>query len=1004
MKLLKSIVILLYFTSLSQLLIGQKDSIKSDMKFDFGITRDKNINIWPLLRYYREGKQLDLQVLSPVFRKQVDTLTQTTRSHLFPIYWNYSDINVSDKRFLSLYYPSLIRTKNDSATGTNSFRFLELAPEINMLEFTKSKDGLFVQNNLLFFIWSKNDRINHRSHFITFPLYWNFKSPENKTSLFFPLYLNHKKYNYNDTSSLSTFFPLYWSFKNKRTNNKVITPLIWRMKNDDYQSFTFAPLFSTGKSLQSERKHLMVGSLYWQFNTSVGKDRVFPLYWNRLRYYENDTSKFTTLFPLYWSFKNKQKNNKVIAPPLVWSFKKDTYKSFTFFPFYSRGISSDSSRKYRMLATAYWKIENERSKNNLLFPVFFNRKRYHENDTSKFTTLFPVYWSYRNETKNNKVVFPVLWSVKNNSYKTFSVLPLYFRRMATDSTSKRLMLGSVYWQYRSPRRKSWALFPVYFNNKRYFADDTTRFKMVFPLYFSYSDKNVKRSVLFPISWNMNNGSYKSFTLIPLYSKGESLVSENRHFMLGSIYWQFDKEDGKDRMIFPIYYKNWRYYDNDTSSFTTIFPLYWSYRDRDQNSKVVFPFSWSLKNKRFKSYTFVPFYSKGKQSDSDEGHLMVGSVFWQFKDEKSKNTLFLPLYFQQQRYKSYDTTKFTTVFPLYWSYKNLLGSQKILFPIIWRSKSRYYKSFTFVPLLSAGRSVAGSENHLVLTPLFWHFKNKDAKSNTLFPLYWSYKDNEENNKVFFPLIWSFKDKEHKSFTFLPIYSSGKWFDDKRYTAVTPLYWQIKNEEEKFNLLFPLYDSYSNVYGDKKTNVLFFVWRNKKVKGRRTTQFLWPFGESIKDNNYRYFRFAPIIWYKKTPEKTHFSFQPFYYADETKEYKSHHVLWQLYTSTNYFGEKKSRRFLWKVFFKDKYENNDFETRFLYLVYANVNRRGVVEKSLFPIYHKREDSKGNKSFSLFFYFYNSFQRRLENSNDFYRENKIFWFIRLRSNYGKLKREGKI
>jgi hypothetical protein len=72
--------------------------------------------------------------------------------------------------------------------------------------------------------------------------------------------------------------------------------------------------------------------------------------------------------------------------------------------------------------------------------------------------------------------------------------------------------------------------------------------------------------------------------------------------------------------------------------------------------------------------------------------------------------------------------------------------------------------------------------------------------------------------------------------------------------------------------------------------------------------------------------------------------------------------------------------------------------------VKKRGVVEKSLFPIYHKREDAKGNKSLSVFFYFYNKFQRRLETSNDFYRESRIFWFIRLRSNYGQLKREGKL
>jgi len=166
MKRLKQILVLFFLFCAGHLLHAQEDTIKTEMKFDFGITRDKNINIWPLLKYYREGKQVDLQVLSPFFRKQFDTLTQTTRSHLFPIYWNYNNPGISDKRILSLYYPTLFRARKDSLYDINSYRFFELAPHINMLEFSKSKDGLFVQNNLFFFLWFKNDQINHRSHFI----------------------------------------------------------------------------------------------------------------------------------------------------------------------------------------------------------------------------------------------------------------------------------------------------------------------------------------------------------------------------------------------------------------------------------------------------------------------------------------------------------------------------------------------------------------------------------------------------------------------------------------------------------------------------------------------------------------------------------------------------------------------------------------------------------------------------------------------------------------------
>lgn len=587
------------------------------------------------------------------------------------------------------------------------------------------------------------------------------------------------------------------------------------------------------------------------------------------------------------------------------------------------------------------------------------------------------------------------------------------------------MLGSVYWQYKSPARKGNAFVPLYWKNTHYYADDTTRFSMFFPLYFSYADKNNKKSVFFPISWNLRNSYYKSFTFVPLFSTGKSLVSDNKHFMLASVYWKFDTDKGKDRLIVPVYYKNVRYRRADTTSFATVFPLYWSYRDGETNTRIGFPLSWSFHNLWYNSYTFVPFYSKGKSSDSNNSHFMLASLYWRFKTDRSENTLFLPLYFHQQRFNAYDTTSFTTIFPFYWSFGDRLTHQKIFFPFIWRSKGIYYQSFTFFPLFSTGKSVEGPEKHLVLTPLFWHIVSSEATTNVLFPLYWSrkksyegetekssvffpfywsYKDNEVNNKIFFPLVWSFKDKKDKSFTLLPFYSHGNWFGNKKYTAITPLYWHLENEDEKFNLLFPLFDSYSNRYGDKNTNVLFFLWRHKKTPESATTHFLWPIGEAGKDSNSSYFRLAPIIWYKNSPELKHFSFQPFYYTSTTNEFKTHHLLWQLYVSTNYFGYKKSHSFLWKVFFKDTYENHDFETRLLYLVYANVKKDGVVEKSLFPLYHKREDASGNKSFSMFFYFYGRFQRKLETGNDFYREDKIFWFIRLRSNYGQLKREGKI
>jgi len=44
-------------------------------------------------------------------------------------------------------------------------------------------------------------------------------------------------------------------------------------------------------------------------------------------------------------------------------------------------------------------------------------------------------------------------------------------------------------------------------------------------------------------------------------------------------------------------------------------------------KCYFQLSGKLKNTAFKSFTFLPFYSKGNSSDDENKYFMVGTLFW-----------------------------------------------------------------------------------------------------------------------------------------------------------------------------------------------------------------------------------------------------------------------------------------------------------------------------------------------------------------------------------------
>jgi hypothetical protein len=496
-------------------------------------------------------------------------------------------------------------------------------------------------------------------------------------------------------------------------------------------------------------------------------------------------------------------------------------------------------------------------------------------------------------------------------------------------------------------------------------------------------------------------------------------------MISLLYWQFNSQQHSSKALLPVYFSKKIYYQDNTSYFKTVFPIYWSHSDKYKTNKTVFPLVWSLKNDYYKSFTFIPFISKGQACDSTSNHLMISLLYWQFNSQRHSSKTLLPLYFSQNKYYQDDTSYFKTVFPIYWSYSNNEKTKKMVFPLVWSQKNKYYKSFTFIPFISKGQTTDSASSRLMLSMMYWQYNSprQDSKTlfpvyfskknfyqddttnfNTMFPVYWSYNNNRKTNKVVFPLVWSLKNEYYKSFTFIPFISKGRTINDMDYLIVTPLYWKLKNKVNSRTLLFPFYSNYNQTTGEKRSNILLFVFRHNETSKKKSNQLLWPLIELTRDSDYNYFRLAPLVWYKKTSDTRFFSIQPIYYVSITPEFENHHILWQLYTSKKEFGYKKSKTVLWKVFYKDKYMNTDYETRFLYLIYANVKKDGKIEKSYFPFIHKSEDNEGNKSFSAMFYFYNKVQKRIYNSDDFYKEEKIFWFIRIRSNYKALKSAGKI
>ncbi len=223
------------------------------------------------------------------------------------------------------------------------------------------------------------------------------------------------------------------------------------------------------------------------------------------------------------------------------------------------------------------------------------------------------------------------------------------------------------------------------------------------------------------------------------------------------------------------------------------------------------------------------------------------------------------------------------------------------------------------------------------------------------------------------------------------------------AITPLFWRIRDKTKTITHLAPLF--YHSVKPEKtRFSLLYFLLRHYKTDDITKFGLLSPIVSYEKTNSGKRFRIAPIIWYGKTDTYKYFSIQPFYYQSIDSVSKNHYILWQLFTRKNYYGKKVSNNFLWKVLSLDKYANGDYEFRLLHLFATNIKKDDSVQRSFFPFFSYEREKNGNRSFSMLFWFYSRFSKRLPDSNEFYHEEKIFWFIRLRSNFRQLKSEGKL
>ena len=944
---MKKIVQLLVFLCIGSLSFSQKDTISSEVAFDFGLTRNKNVNLWPILVKSKTANEFKLSVFSNLIGYSKNTLDSTKHGHVFPLYYVDSSPVLRDIRLGTTYYPSLYRKTENFKQEFTSYKFFEIAQYLSFLQFTNSKNGFEVENNLFFFIWYNKSVAEQRTSFVTFPLVWYYKKP------------------------LSTYF-------------------------------TIAPMYSHGSirkdSLSDALKYTMVTPFYWKFSKgNATKHIVIPTLFSSKEQFSNTgqlLSSSTMLSPLVWLNRDTTSSKQVVFP-LFWHTKSELKSSITLFPVYSRTAErltkNDSLQVHTMITPLYWRSENEYGKKSLFIPIYRNRLEYTSYDTVLKRQLFPLlFWHVKNKYKTSYFQFPLYYYSKEKDNITSS-----------SSFTIQQMITPLFWRNSDKNHTSITLFPIYHNSS--FIKDSVYEKklMLTPFLWKHASiskgDTLKKIKIFPFYFSTIHNQDKSHFLFPLVYSSKVFTPN---------YNETSKTDTAiTKIVFPIY---WRY--KDTKSDNTFFlPFYWNTKDEYQHKKMYFPFYSSYQNVRDtlhtkhirKTYALL-FFNSDKTNIYDKlpsekiviHKKSVGMfpLYWNFDKEKltTRKTQDTNDVTFTNTFKT-DTTKTlqhsTVLFPVYWNFtsvkqSNNLNKTTVLFPIYWSNESDNRKNLskTLFPIFHY--SYNQTDTTLGITPFYWYHKNKQEESKTLFPFIWSNSTQNftlqtnklrrdsivsiSNNLTIFP-IWSSKNKTNTHFIdsananyqfvtkeskrmLLPIYYHYI-NEDESTVGITPIFWRSKSPNNSSTSLFPILFSKKNWLDT--TFVLFPIYWHKHNAHQSTTT-IYPIVWTEK-NSFSKISISGQRIDSTVTNKAKFNVFPIwlYY----KVNKTHYI--DSATNNYHYQTFDSKKALFPLFWHSKNELG--ATLGITPLFWKVKNQRKISTTLFPIYFGRK-TKEDTSYVLF------------------------------------------
>jgi hypothetical protein len=459
--------------------------------------------------------------------------------------------------------------------------------------------------------------------------------------------------------------------------------------------------------------------------------------------------------------------------------------------------------------------------------------------------------------------FPLFWWWGNKHVKNFFVLPLHYQQKSPDG-----------------------------------------FRGVSALLFWYGHKNLddadvlndrRHFVAAPVFWRFGRG-LKQFDMSLLHTAGYNKLKGIRHQTVVPLYHWESLEFGNRKELWTALWVRRTDRARRRSAWAVPPLLTFSSRDPDRSLLSVTPLFWRGRN-HLKGSVSTVVGPVGVYRDPLQSNNFVAPLWWQFTDRRHDTTLSMLLPLAIAHRNPQRTAVWTPlasgmrskgggwgfgIHPVLTfagrrdngaSYQGILGAfwhvrdptayggrgsdHLVLGPLAFRSRRGDRVDFGVPPLLTfAGKR--GTKRYQVITPLFWHARDRDPddpRHTVVFaplyihrnatglhgglpPLIFAGSDAHRRYAVFPPLLSAHVTNEdtgtRQTFTPLFVHSSG---NDHRTVGVLALFWDVDRISERHTMLFPAF--YRRRMGDR-------------------IQYITPLGGGLRHGARRVGVVGPIYW--------------------------------------------------------------------------------------------------------------------------------------------------